>query len=69
MDKSTKDNILKNNPKSDSKVVSDYERLETKLKKLGAETQPKYSLSPPLGGVSSPRLINPQSSLKKIKGP
>ena len=67
MDKSTKDNILSKNAKTDPKVVKDYERLEKKLKKLGVDTKPKYTLDPPLGGNGIRSLISQQSSPKKIK--
>jgi len=69
MKKLNKKEILEKNPQTDRKVVSDYERLAVKLKKLGIDTKPRYSLSPPLGDgvVSAP--LSPQSSLKKVWKP
>lgn len=49
---------LKNNPKVSKSVVAEYRELEKKLEKLGVDTKPHYTLSPPLGGAIS-------SSLKK----
>lgn len=44
---------LRHNPRIDKKVVRKHQVLEKKLQKLGIDTQPRYSLSPPLGTSSS----------------
>lgn len=41
--------VLRQNTKIDRRVVEAHERLEKKLKKLGVEIKPRYSLEPPLG--------------------
>ena len=43
--------ILKHNPAISKSVVSQYHELEKKLHKLGVDTKPHYTLSPPLGGA------------------
>ncbi len=45
--------ILKNNPKISKSVVEQYCELEKKLKQLGVDTEPHYTLSPPLGNTIS----------------
>ena len=45
--------ILENNPKVSKSVVTQYAELEKKLEKLGVDTKPHYTLSPPFGGMSS----------------
>ena len=44
-----KQDVLERNAKIDRAVVASYERLERKLKKLGVEVRPRYTLEPPLG--------------------
>ena len=44
---------LRHNPRIDKNVVRKHQALEKKLQKLGVDTQPRYSLSPPLGTSSS----------------
>ena len=41
--------VLKRNPRIDKSVVQKYQELEKKLEKLGVDTKPHYTLSPPLG--------------------
>ena len=45
--------LLKSNPKVSKPVVAQWRDLEKKLEKLGVETKPRYTLSPPFGGVTS----------------
>ncbi|MCD6216570.1 hypothetical protein J7L05_01780 [bacterium] len=49
------------NPKTDKKVIKDFERLDAELAKLGVDTKPKYTLSPPLGDSVIPPPINSKS--------
>lgn len=49
----TGDEILGKNPKVSKRVVAQYRELEKHLKKLGVDTKPHYTLSPPLGGTIS----------------
>ena len=49
--------VLKRNPRIDKSVVQKYQELEKKLEKLGVDTKPHYTLSPPLGD-SRTRLHN-----------
>lgn len=49
----TRDELLKNNPKISKSAVEQYHKLEEQLKKLGVDTKPRYTLSPPLGGIVS----------------
>ena len=50
--------LLNSNPKVSKSIVVRYNELEKKLVKLGVDTKPHYTLSPPLGGIIS-------NSLKK----
>ena len=43
--------ILETNPKVSKSVVIQYAELEKKLEKLGVDTRPHYTLSPPFGGI------------------
>lgn len=43
--------FLESNPAVSKSVVSQYHELEKKLHKLGVDTKPHYTLSPPLGGT------------------
>lgn len=45
--------ILKSNPKVSHSVVAQYRELERKLKKLGVDTKPRYTLSHPFDGYIS----------------
>ena len=45
--------LLETNPKVSKSVVTQYAELEKKLEKLGVDTKPHYTLSPPFGGMSS----------------
>ncbi len=45
--------LLKNIPKVSKPVVAQWRELEKKLEKFGVETKPRYTLSPPFGGVTS----------------
>jgi len=49
----TPDVVLKRNPQVSKSVVTQYRELAKKLKKLGVDTKPRYTLSPPLGGAVS----------------
>lgn len=53
-----KKNILRNNPCTSKKVISDFEKLDVKLKKLGVNTGSKYNLHQPLGE----KVISPTKS-------
>ena len=50
--------VLKRNPRIDKSVVQRYQELERKLEKLGVDTRPHYTLSPPLGDSPTRRLYN-----------
>ncbi len=50
--------MLKRNPRIDKSVVQRYQELEKKLEKLGVDTRPHYTLSPPLGNSPTRRLYN-----------
>lgn len=50
--------MLKRNPRIDKSVVQRYQELEKKLEKLGVDTRPHYTLSPPLGDSPTRRLYN-----------
>ncbi len=50
--------MLKRNPRIDKGVVQKYQELEKKLEKLGVDTKPHYTLSPPLGDSPTRRLYN-----------
>ncbi len=50
MIKFDKNKIKENNPKIDKSLIEKYESLENKLKNLGVDTKPKFSIEPPLGG-------------------
>ena len=45
--------LLNSNPKVSKSIVIQYSELEKKLVKLGVDTKPHYTLSPPLGGTIS----------------
>ena len=45
--------LLNSNPKVSKSIVVQYDELEKKLVKLGVDTKPHYTLSPPLGGTIS----------------
>ena len=45
--------LLETNPKVSKSVVNQYAELEKKLEKLGVDTKPHYTLSPPFGWMSS----------------
>ncbi len=49
----TEDEVLKNNPKVSKSVVAQWGELEKKLEKLGVDTKPHYTLSPPFGEAVS----------------
>ena len=49
----TPEELLKSNPKVSESIVVQYNELEKKLIKLGVDTKPHYTLSPPLGGIIS----------------
>ncbi len=49
----TPEQLLRNNPKVSKSVVAQFADLEQKLEKLGVDTKPHYSLSPPFGWISS----------------
>jgi hypothetical protein len=68
MQRMKKKEILKNNPKTDKAVVDDFNRLETKLKRLGVSTSSRYSVASPLGdSVVVPRRSSRIASLNKKK--
>ena len=48
--------VLKRNPRVDKSVVQRYQELEKKLEKLGVDTRPHYTLSPPFGDSPTRRL-------------
>ena len=50
VDKILKDNL---NPKVSKSVIVQYRELEKKLEKLGVDTKPRYTLSPPFGEAVS----------------
>lgn len=43
---------LKDNSNIDKLVINQYHELEKQLNKLGVDTKPRYTLSPPFGGIS-----------------
>ena len=43
---------LANNPKVAKSVVLQYQKVEKELQKLGVDTRPHYTLSPPLGNLT-----------------
>ena len=43
--------ILRRNPMVDPDLVERYEKLELELRRLGVDTKPKYTITPPLGGA------------------
>lgn len=53
----TSTELLNSNPKVSKSVVVQYNELEKKLVKLGVDTKPHYTLSPPLGNVV-PKSLN-----------
>ena len=42
--------ILKRNPRVSKDLVERFKKLESELRALGADTRPKFAISPPLGG-------------------
>ena len=42
--------LLESNPKVSKPVVAQWRELEKQLEKLGVDTKPRYTLSPPFGG-------------------
>ncbi len=52
--------LLKNNPQISKTVVEQYRDLVQKLEKLGVDTRPRYTLSPPLG-EAVPRVSRKQA--------
>jgi hypothetical protein len=44
--------VIASNPKIDRRLVEQFSALEEQLRKLGVDTRPKYTLSPPLGEFS-----------------
>lgn len=44
-----KQDVLEHNARVDRAVVASYKQLERKLKQLGVEVRPRYTLEPPLG--------------------
>ena len=41
--------VLRHNPKINTRVVKAHERLERQLKRLGVVIKPSYDIEPPLG--------------------
>ncbi len=52
--------LLKNNPRVSKPVIEQYRDLVQKLEKLGVDTRPRYTLSPPLG-EAVPRVSRKQA--------
>ena len=52
--------LLNSSLKVDKSVVVRYSELEKKLHKLGVDTKPHYTLSPPLGGA----IVNLRNKVK-----
>jgi hypothetical protein len=48
MDKIDRTGILDKNPKTDKRIVNDFDKLEIELNKLGVSIKPIYDLNPPL---------------------
>ena len=49
-----KQDVLEHNAGVDRAVVASYKQLERKLKQLGVEVRPRYTLDPPLGSGRPP---------------
>ncbi len=49
----TTEEILRRNPQISKSVVTQYAELEKKLKNLGVDTKPRYTLSHPFRGIDS----------------
>ena len=49
----TANETLENNSNVSKSVVAQYRELERDLKRLGVDTRPRYTLSPPFGGIVS----------------
>jgi len=43
--------LIAQNPKVSKSVVTQHLELEARLRKLGIQIRPSYTLSPPLGGA------------------
>jgi hypothetical protein len=41
--------ILRRNPQVSRDLVDGFKKLENELRELGADTKPRFSISPPLG--------------------
>ena len=49
----TTEEILRRNPQISKSVITQYAELEKKLKNLGVDTKPRYTLSPPFRRIVS----------------
>lgn len=53
--------LLRTNAKVNRELVESHARLEEQLHRLGVDTKPRYTLSPPLGG-DVPSLLHQSGS-------
>ena len=50
--------LLRNNPRVDSNVIKEAERLEAQLQRIGVEIKPQFRLMHPLDGLKFHMRIN-----------
>ena len=50
-EKNNCEKLLHDNPKVDSKVIKEAERLEAQLQRIGVEIKPQFRLAHPLDGL------------------
>ena len=53
-----KKEIIRNNPMVDENIITQYEKLDAELRRLGVDIRPKFNITPALGGERLHRLMN-----------